>query len=425
MLTPVQRGSKSSAQKDYELQYATTVLWLICLFTVVGCQSQDPANIDLAVPASSTVEEIYIATTRARSEDAIEIFSGERGRGVDHAIVDVSIPPVHKTGSLERPRFGAPSPSLHITLADSSYVDSDEQFVNSVNAELDSRPLKERDILLFVHGYNNGFSDSVLRYAQFAHDSQFNGVRVLFTWASRGSALAYFYDRESATIARDGLEDTLKVLAKTKVRKIHILAHSMGNWVAMESLRQLQIEGDATLNGKIGEIVLASPDIDVDVFKSQMSRLGRPAKPYNLLISTDDRALIVSQRLSGNLPRLGNYTEDNEISDLGIIVYNITDVQSDDALRHGKFASAPEIVQLLGSRLSEGNKLAENNVRFSDRLQKLGDNIVGVVAATGEIVVYTPQTVLVHPDQIITAPVEVLEDTIKQIELNTDKRQSY
>lgn len=388
----------------------------ICILTMAlvlsGCASMAATGGAGVGTAEPVHEQLLIATTRARTENPADLFSGERGLRLDHAATTVSIPPVHKTGALETPRFGEPSSALHFTLRDRAYIDTDQAFKQAVNDELAKKPKENRDILLFVHGYNNGFRDSVFRFTQFAHDSGFSGTRVLFSWASRGSAVEYFYDRESATVARDGLEKTLRHLAGTKVRKIHIMAHSMGNWVAMESLRQLQISGDATLGGKIGEVILASPDIDVDVFKSQMRRLGQPAKPYHLLVSRDDRALSLSQHLSGNRPRIGNFADDGEIAQLGIIVYDATAVKSQDRLGHAKFAQAPEIVQLLGNRLSAGNKLVNNDVRFSDRLQGLGRDLGKVVATTGEIVIQAPQTVLTRPEEIIAAPGEILSGVV-------------
>lgn len=396
------------------MQLMKKYICLALLLPLVGCASLGSTDTSTQVTGSIETEHILVATTRARSAEGDQFFSGERA-GLDHAAVFVSIPPGHQAGALERPRYGQPSADRHFVIRDRTYLNSSEIFSQAVNAEIATRDNSDRDVLLFVHGYNTGFSDSVMRFAQFAHDSGFQGTLVLFTWASRGSPLEYFYDRESATIARDGLEKTLTLLAGTNARKVHIMAHSMGNWVAMESLRQLQIAGNPTLGGKMGEVVLASPDIDVGVFKAQMQRLGHPEKPYNLLVSKDDRALSLSQRLSGNQPRIGNYAQDTEIADLGIIVYDLTSVKSDDSLRHGKFAQAPEIVQLLGGRLNEGNQFSKNDVRFSHRLQTLTRNIGQVVATTGDIVIHTPQTVLTRPDEILTAPIEVFGNTVKSV----------
>src|SRR6202030_2630354 len=91
-------------------------------------------------------------------------------------------------------------------------------------------------------GYNTRFAEAVYRLAQISHDSGAPAVPVLFTWPSRGRPLVYTYDRESTNFSRDALEDVLQCLAKDPaVGEISILAHSMGNWVTLEALRQMSI----------------------------------------------------------------------------------------------------------------------------------------------------------------------------------------
>ena len=68
------------------------------------------------------------------------------------------------------------------------------------------RKTPDRSVLVFIHGFNNTFEDSVYRFAQIAHDSGTHAVPVLVTWPSRGSLLAYGYDRESTNYTRNGLE---------------------------------------------------------------------------------------------------------------------------------------------------------------------------------------------------------------------------
>ena len=98
---------------------------------------------------------------------------------------------------------------------------------------------------------------------------------VLFTWASRGKLGAYVYDTNSATAARDDLEHTLRLLLASDADQVNILAHSMGNWVTVEALRQIKISGDLRHVDKIGFVVLAAPDIDLDVFKSRDAPLWK------------------------------------------------------------------------------------------------------------------------------------------------------
>ena len=85
-----------------------------------------------------------------------------------------------------------------------------------------------------------------------------------------------------------------------------MLAHSMGNWVTVEAFRQIKISGDLSHANKIGLVFLAAPDIDIDVFKSQMRRFGKPRKPFYILLSQDDRALFLSGKIGGGVTRVGD-----------------------------------------------------------------------------------------------------------------------
>ena len=77
------------------------------------------------------------------------------------------------------------------------------------------------------------------------------------------------------------------------MREVSILAHSMGNWLALESLRQMAIRNRG-LPPKFKNIMLASPDVDVDVFRSQIADMGTQHPKFTLFVSQDDRALAVS-----------------------------------------------------------------------------------------------------------------------------------
>ena len=83
----------------------------------------------------------------------------------------------------------------------------------------------------------------MLRAAQFSHDSNFEGIPVLFTWASRGRTLDYVYDLNSALHARDALLETGIVLNDTSARRIDVVAHSMGNFLTVEAIRQRALRG--------------------------------------------------------------------------------------------------------------------------------------------------------------------------------------
>jgi esterase/lipase superfamily enzyme len=138
----------------------------------------------------------------------------------------------------------------------------------------------------------------------------------------------------------------------------------------METLRQLAITGDRDLGGKLGDVVLASPDIDVDVFKSQMRRYGKPDKPFILLLSDDDRALRLSGLIAGSRPRVGDYRDAADLASYGVTVVDLSKVKGTDSFNHTKFADNPMMVQMIGQRLREDDGFASDR-DVTDRIRQL------------------------------------------------------
>ncbi|TIT48549.1 MAG: alpha/beta hydrolase, partial [Mesorhizobium sp.] len=164
-----------------------------------------------------------------------------------YARVDVTVPKSHQVGNIERAKGSANSnPVKDFTAKDVTYYEGAPQFAKAVGADITMRGDRA---LVFVHGFNNGFDDGIYRLTQIAHDTKYPGTPVLFSWASSAKTTGYLYDRDSANAARDDLEATLRMLAKTRVKSIDIIAHSMGTWLTMEALRQLAITGDRDLGG--------------------------------------------------------------------------------------------------------------------------------------------------------------------------------
>ena len=125
----------------------------------------------------------------------------------------------------------------------------------------------------------------------------------------------------------------------------------MGNWVTVEALRQIKIAGGLPHASKVGQLILAAPDIDIDVFKAQMRRFGRPKKPFIIVLSKDDKALGLSNFLAGGQARLGADANAPELTELGAFVIDMTEVKALDSTNHGKFAQlaviAPQLHQVL------------------------------------------------------------------------------
>ncbi|ASY65188.1 hypothetical protein SJ05684_b42060 (plasmid) [Sinorhizobium sojae CCBAU 05684] len=355
------------------------------LATVLAACASRPTGVlePVAASPSTSQVEMLVATTRGRAERPGEVFSGERAPSPTFANITVSIPPesTRKEGEVAWPRRLPPNPATDFATLKVEEIDrpaAQKWLSTSV------RKSPDRSVLVFIHGFNNHFEDAVFRFAQIVHDSGAHSAPVLATWPSRGSLLAYGYDRESTNYTRNEVERLFQYLARDpQVKDVSILAHSMGNWLALESLRQMAIR-NGRLPAKFKNVMLAAPDVDVDVFRSQIADMGRQLPRFTLFVSRDDRALAVSRRVWGNVSRLGAIDPEQspykeELAANNIAVIDMTKVKSGDRLHHTKFAESPEIVQLIGTRLSAGQALTDSRVG-------LGDHIVAATAGAAHMV---------------------------------------
>lgn len=385
------------------IRTGVTSLVLVGLLAGCGGRPKDvllPVAVTAPIPGSSTVD-MMVATTRQRSTVPGEIFTGERGRAIDFANMVVSIPPdnVRKKGDVQWPKKLPGDPTKDFVTLKAQDMNL-KQARAWFNARIKATP--KRQALVFIHGFNNRFEDAVYRFAQIVHDSDSDVVPILFTWPSRGSVLAYGYDRESNNYSRDALELLLKALADDpNVDEVSILAHSMGNWVTLEALRQMAIR-DKRVAPKIKNVMLAAPDVDVDVFRRQMADIGPNGPQVTLFVSQDDRALKVSRRVWGNVERLGqiNVAQEpfaTEMQQDKITVIDLTKLRTDDRLNHAKFAASPEVVQLIGARLAEGQTMTDSKTAFGDRLVAVTTGAAASVGTAAGLIVTAP-VAIIDPD---------------------------
>ena len=355
-------------------------------------------------PGTSSVD-MLVATTRRPDASLGALFSGERGARLSFANVVVSIPPesARKIGDVQWPQTSPGNPATDFVTVRADRLDA-SQARKWIGVRGAAATPKHR-VLVFVHGFNNRFDDAVFRLAQIVHDTGADVTPMLFTWPSRGSLLAYGYDRESTNYSRDALEQALNMLARdASVSEIDILAHSMGNWLTMETLRQMAIR-DRRVPAKIRNVVLAAPDVDVDVFGSEIDDLGQPRPNFTVLISQDDHALAVSRHIWGSVARLGAINPETEpyksqLAAEHVTVIDLTKRESADLLNHGKFADSPELVRLIVRQLEQGQIIDDSRVGVGD----------GIVAATTG----AAASVGTAAGIAVAAPVAVVDPTTRE-----------
>jgi len=202
------------------------------------------------------------------------------------------------------------------------------------------------DVLIYVHGFKQTFETAALDAAHLSDGIRFRGRTMVFSWPSKAGLFDYAYDRDSAMWSRDDFERVLhSIVGVPGASRIHIVAHSMGTMLALESLRQLYAQyGDGVAN-RIGAVVFAAPDIDMDIFSSAINHIGPLARKITVITATNDRALALSGRLAGGMTRVGA-AEKAAIERLGVRVIDASE-SGWGIINHDLFLSNAEVQKVI------------------------------------------------------------------------------
>jgi esterase/lipase superfamily enzyme len=345
-------GLSASARRKSTGAALALLIGGLAALTVSSCVSAGMTEITDAGPQPRALSMFVVSTRKgeggASSEAAAE-------GGTRDSLQMIGIPPGHEVGQLERPSLGAPDSLKHFSLMSRRGL-NEETFLAELATHLSGRIGSNRDVLLYVHGFDTSYDESRFRLAQIVEDGRFGGVPVLFTWPSTNSLLAYGAAKENATISRDALAKLIREVSETPgVGRVHILAHSMGAWMTMEALRESAIAGSPDLNGRLGDVMLAAPDIDLNVFRQQLARID-PSHVF-VLVAANDRALSISRTLAGDRQRLGaldpkNPADRAALEGLGVKVYDLSR-EADIFIGHGAYANAPQAVRTIGAQIAQ------------------------------------------------------------------------
>lgn len=219
-------------------------------------------------------------------------------------------------------------------------VAAHEQAVASLQADIARRlaTAGRKEVVVFVHGYNNSFDDAALATDEICRSLQNQFVCIVLTWPAGGvggSFFGYSIDRESSEFAVADFKKAVRVIAATKgVERLHLLAHSRGTDVLASVVQQLAIEAYVSRSSlwqryKIANAVFFAPDIDLDVASSKLFAwvsdpdlaFGSKSTPNTLpaqgsmhltvYSSPRDEALKASTLISGSALRLGQLAVGN------------------------------------------------------------------------------------------------------------------
>ncbi|MGH7150456.1 MAG: alpha/beta hydrolase, partial [Planctomycetota bacterium] len=217
----------------------------------------------------------------------------------------------------------------------------------------------EKEAFLYVHGYHNRFEYAACVLAEFWHFGGRIGVPISYSWPAGAPGLlrSYTHDRESGQFTIHHLKQLLRLVTSIpEVERINVVCHSRGTDVLSSALRELLLEEraagrDPRQSLRIRNVVMASPDIDLDVFLQRFvaARFYQVAERITVYCSRRDKALGFSRYLFDSRRRLGrvrpeDFTEEEKALLVRTQAYDFVDARVKTGfLGHGYYHSNPAV----------------------------------------------------------------------------------
>lgn len=286
----------NNALKDRQEKLIELIYEIECFRTDVEA---DSALVRAAGKEINFIEiSTFYATNRVQSGNAApaSFYSKEERPGLEYGRAVVAIPTLHKPGHLELPTWWkfekTPDPNKHFVLKSVSPIEKDKA-LDDLRASLAGA--KDKSLLIFVHGFNVTFAESALRTAQLAHDLKFPGLTIFYSWPSAGRPKSYLHDEEMAALSEDAFDKLLDDVADMAISEIYIVAHSMGNRIVGNTIRN-RVKSKKSVS-KIRELFLAAPDINEKIFRRRIAPAlaAMQGSRTTIYVSSNDIALKASK----------------------------------------------------------------------------------------------------------------------------------
>lgn len=226
-------------------------------------------------------------------------FSAQRDSVIHYGQCTVFIPKGHKTGSIgsswwKRVRTGIDDrlKLLRLTGNNSDY------FWRAFRKSLGGSN-EERTAVVFIHGYNVSFEIAALTAAQLGFDLSIRAGMAFFSWPSQGTLAGYVADGAAIDASESDIEDFLMgFIEKSGASTVHIIAHSMGNRGLLRAVNAIVNKVRLRAPARFGQVILAAPDVDANVFDAQSSAYRAFCRRTTLYVSARDLAVGISERIN-------------------------------------------------------------------------------------------------------------------------------
>ncbi len=309
-----------------------------------------------ALAADDRLYPLWFGTNRRPSADG-KGFTGERHSRTTLGQVTVRVPEAH--------RFGETGSSFWSKLKRLDFRDDklrlhhvEVQDADGFYASLQTAMQQEgaRHALFFLHGFNVSFEDAAIRAAQLGCDLAVPGATAFFSWPSRGNVVAYPADEASIEASERAITDFLvDFAARSGAAKIHVIAHSMGNRGLLRALQRIAANAETRGQVKFGQIFLAAPDVDRDLFLDLARLYPEHSERTTLYASDGDLPVHLSSKLH-DAPRAGYFTPYTVTPGVDTIAVPDFDL---DLLGHSYFAQAEALLHDMFDLMRHGEAPAK------------------------------------------------------------------
>ncbi len=259
----------------------------------------------LGIEETGNELDVWYATDREPDNSSL-IFSSQRDNKIHFGKCKVYIPESHEIGSQ-----GAMNAFKIIAGRDSplkilEFTDYDQdRYWNEIKSAIDILKPDDNDVLIFIHGFNVSFIKAVLTAAQLGCDINFPGIISIYSWPSQGTWLDYPADLAANEGSEENLRYFITEMAKlTDAKRIHIIAHSMGNKGLLRALQRITDRVSIDFKINFDNIILAAPDVDQDNYKNSLTEPRLVSNCITSYVSSKDKALKIALEVF-NFPRVG------------------------------------------------------------------------------------------------------------------------
>jgi esterase/lipase superfamily enzyme len=315
-----------------------------------------PTERELSSPVAEgngVVYPVWFGTNR--QPDPQGGFSGQRGEGISRGHINVFVPDAHKFGETgsnffqRLKRMDVRDDTLRVQQITTQERDT---FFTTLRETMQRASVNgdTPEALIFIHGFNTSFEAAAIRSAQIGFDLGVRpGASGFFSWPSKGNIKGYTADEATIEASERAIADFLvDFSANCGAHKVHMIAHSMGNRGLLRALQRIAADVQAQGKVKFGQIFLAAPDLDRDLFLDLAHLYPMHSERTTLYASAADLPVHLSAKLH-DAARAGYfqpYTVAPKIDTVCVPDFDI------DLLGHGYFAQAEALLYDIEKLLS-------------------------------------------------------------------------